>query len=355
MNNKKKNKGYQRISKHLKKNVVQNKKKKKKTKKINGIINQKGGDVYFQPDITGRFLIEKNNEDDIIIIDTQTLNYRKFDKYELSNINLFWVYILEEETIYKVENYHYDSSIKINYDKQINLEDKYKETENVSNIFLNIKKIKEDGIFFFMMFNDKLALNNLNIYIESLNKEISKKCKTLKIKFGPYKDMSGEITQYSEYDDKYILLCLYYNDNCISSIALIYGHFGWEILSRTHQNYMSRKYNKLLRAIMILLCSKMFFDSYSIDTIVSIPSNPISLWTLKKEYKITYQPETDKIKDLIDTNNKKEFMDKQLIEDILVFININDNLKKAHKVFDTLISNLSNNIPASIICPDVSI
>jgi hypothetical protein len=341
--------------KSSKKRQNKDKKKNKKTRKINRKINQKGGEIYVIDDYKDRFMVEKNKDGDIIIIDTETLNFRKFDKHKLANINFFWIYILDEQTVYKVKNYKYNNLVDINYDKQYNLNKKYQEMNDVNELFLNIDKMMEEGIFFFMMFDNKLVLNNLNKYIESLNEKISKKCKTLKIKFGPYKDMDGQITQFYEIRTKYILLCLYHNNNCISSITLTNGYYGWEISSRTHENYMSRKYNKFLRAIMILICSQISFDSHSIDKITSIPSNPISLWTLKKEYKITYKPENNnKVNNLVRTNNKNEFMKKPMIQDIGVFININDNVQRAQKIFDTLLSNLPRNVPTSIICPDDS-
>ena len=70
----------------------------------------------------------------------------------------------------------------------------------------------------------------------------------------------------------YLILCLYHNDKCISSITLKNKDKSTiEIDSRTND-----KYNTLLRAIVVMISSYIICNGEQIKKIYSIAANPIS-------------------------------------------------------------------------------
>lgn len=130
-----------------------------------------------------------------------------------------------------------------------------------------------------MKFDLNDALNNgLPTIMEDLYKK--QKCDRSKynIKLMTH-DAGAEV--YSETYD--IILCLYYNDKCISSVIGRYNSNdkSMEILSKTNKDFEKRKYNLYLRTCFIYL---MCFAEKDIDTIFSFSENPISTYTMYKYY-----------------------------------------------------------------------
>ena len=92
----------------------------------------------------------------------------------------------------------------------------------------------------------------------------------------------GLVTEFDSDDDEIesILLCLYTKNleslnQCVSSveIAIGFNNNAIEILSRTKKEYEGKKYNKLLRAVVILLAGIT-----NQKKVVSEATNPISAW-----------------------------------------------------------------------------
>lgn len=122
------------------------------------------------------------------------------------------------------------------------------------------------------------------------------------------RDTTAEV--YSEMYD--IILCLYYNDKCISSVIGRYDYDkkSMEILSKTNKEFENRKYNLYLRTAFIYL---MCFIKPDIDTIYSFSENPISTYTMYKYYHASndelnvYIQDNDLTPDTFTFNDAKQF------------------------------------------------
>lgn len=314
---------------------------------------QKGGDIIFSEN-KGRFDVIVN-DNNINIIDTNTWICETFEN------NTDIIAICGFETINSDTNI-FIFSITSHEDEDVEwIKEIINKIDN-ENIF---EKLETYNIKSYIIKNTKsINMPNVDIYIDELNIELQLKCKKLKLQFGFKNQLSGEITQYEDTDD-FPLLCLYYNEKCISSISLYYNYNNTntiEILSRTHESYYNKKYNKLLRAITILICNKIYFCNSLIKQIMSHPNSPISAWTLKNEYSITHN--LDKIKEnnnrnLFNITDKDKFFKTFIkIEEtypLIININIKENLERAQQLFDNLVSSLPEKLPKSIICPEVII
>ena len=201
-------------------------------------------------------------------------------------------------------------------------------------------------------------LSGISREIERLNIELHKKCKNLNLKLDNYYNLDGEITLYNEIYKDNLVLCLYYNENCISSIILKYKDENTiEIDSITDDAYQGNKYNTLLRAIVIMLLSHIKCNSKQITKLYSTAANPISAWLLISNFDTTYSSKQIIIDDCVTQYTKEKLKDyifsvyKQLPEgrvEIMIEVELSSsNLKKATDLFIKLTDGGTNNI----ICP----
>lgn len=97
------------------------------------------------------------------------------------------------------------------------------------------------------------------------------------------------------------IICLNYLQECISSISCKINpeeHYV-EFSSKTQSNYESRKYNLLLRSILILLCPYITYnDKQPIHKIISRAINPASIYLMAKYFYAT----NDKLYEYMDQN-----------------------------------------------------
>ena len=108
-----------------------------------------------------------------------------------------------------------------------------------------------------------------------------------------------------------LILCLYYNENCISSIILIYKDEDTiGIDSNTYNNYQGNKYNTLLRAIVVILSSYIICNSKNISKISSNAINPISAWLLISNFDVTYSCGIVTIDENIKQNIKQNMLNR---------------------------------------------
>ena len=98
------------------------------------------------------------------------------------------------------------------------------------------------------------------------------------------------------------ILCLYFNSRCISSIILskqsdCYPENEMELtdyedtmqlLSMTGTAYEGNKYNKLLRAVAIIIGNLIIVDGRPIKQYLSFAKNAISAWLLSQYYDVEY-------------------------------------------------------------------
>lgn len=149
----------------------------------------------------------------------------------------------------------------------------------------------------------------------------------------------------------YLMLCLYHRNSCISSVTLNIKDTTITIESKTHEDYESKKFNKLMRCITIIICDKLICNiGEKLKTIVSYPINKISSWLLISNFE-THIFDSEEQPINLDMSNLKIqiFGDKIKIGKIIVPLNEN-NISKAYVLFNKLISSDSNDIGETIIC-----
>jgi hypothetical protein len=132
----------------------------------------------------------------------------------------------------------------------------------------------------------KLTLANaIRNGLPTVTQDLYKKCDQSKyyLKLIRYETRDKDAVVYDQKPDYDIILCLYYNNKCISSVVGRYhaSDNSMEILSKTHTDFENKKFNLYLRTAFIYL---MCFVRPSINTIFSFSENPISTYTMYKYY-----------------------------------------------------------------------
>jgi hypothetical protein len=80
-----------------------------------------------------------------------------------------------------------------------------------------------------------------------------------------------------------LLLCIYYENECIASLVIIYNEQTHTISfdSQTKKEFEGRRYNKLLRSLIILLSKTIFSNA---ETLVSTAQNIVSAYIMIKYF-----------------------------------------------------------------------
>lgn len=180
--------------------------------------------------------------------------------------------------------------------------------------------------------------------IESLNIELIKKCPGFRINIDyilNFEDHSS-ITLYGDVAKPYkLLLCLFYGNNCVSSLTIGFYENGTEIHinSETNIQYKERKFNKLLRSVIIII-GQLLGPNF----VVSESINPISAWLMINSFNAISTNELgetvidkttsfDKIKTIIDSSVDR------MVKSVVV---LNDeNIENAQNVFDRTITQIN--------------
>ena len=198
-------------------------------------------------------------------------------------------------------------------------------------------------------------VNDIYSVLDNLDRKIKNKCPELSLKLDYRYKLTGEISSFYR-NLQGLLLCLYYKGDCISSISLTYdGEETMYIDSYTKTQMEGKKYNKLLRCIVIIICSTLFCNGKKIINITSIAANPISAWLLISNF-VTEVNNIDYQRLLNEKNtnvlSKEDIFDLyQSHRDLEIIIKIpldKININKAYQLIDNLLKNESI---SSIICP----
>jgi hypothetical protein len=130
-----------------------------------------------------------------------------------------------------------------------------------------------------------IILANTRNELKHLNDELQRKCSSVyRLELSQYRFRNMDSTVYdnnsSEYD---VLLCLYHNKKCVSSVTGRYHHLSKsiEVLSKTAPEYGGLKFNLYLRSVFMYL---MTFVRPTIKFIYSYSVNPISTYVMYKHY-----------------------------------------------------------------------
>jgi hypothetical protein len=181
--------------------------------------------------------------------------------------------------------------------------------------------------------------------IESLNLKLIKKCPGFMINIDYILNFEDHslITLYgNNVATPYkLLLCLFYGNNCVSSLTIIISKNGNEIHinSETNEQYKGRKFNKLLRSILIIIGK-----SLGVNVVISDAINPISAWLMVNSFNAVSKNELDetvidkttnfeKIKPIIDSTVDRMVTSVVLLND--------ENIENAQNVFDRTITQIN--------------
>jgi hypothetical protein len=239
-------------------------------------------------------------------------------------------------------------SINLTDEEIIKNEQKIKE---IKEIIYKLKDIKNFKYFrFFPPHCAKIInLDNAKHIIDIMNKIL--KCKNLKITIDyvfKMKDID-EINSYDSIDSTTLLLCIIDENtkSCVSSLVIKYKSFNDKneiyIDSRTKSEYEGNKFNKLLRAVIIIIASKLYSH---VKYVSSYAINPTSAYLMIKHFKaesyvvnIKEEPITFKgykeIESYLKGNNKG-------ITGIFCKVDVNeeDIIENAYNVFNKLINEI---------------
>ena len=123
---------------------------------------------------------------------------------------------------------------------------------------------------------EELECNNAK-YTEAHKKieELNRDLKNIRLHLDYLYNYKGDITIYSSKNINNLILCLYKENKCVSSIEIIVRHKYISINTRTCKECQSKKYNKLLRAVIIIIAKLLNPKNKYIE---SDAINPISAY-----------------------------------------------------------------------------
>jgi hypothetical protein len=263
-----KNKKKQKKLKKTKRNKKTNRTKKtKRTKKTRKFIRMSGGVLtkalnyirtrFFKEPNTEPIKINTINGESIYHITIEGLTYYFFGQ------NNKYVLVIIDDTnfnIYKLEN-----DIE-----ELPDETKMQITRLINNQCIDCpegkKLLNENDILYFNHFLDfkglgltaDLNLNDAQEKLRELNDSLqTKKCSNLSLRLDyVYNHNNNSTLELFTFGDIYsLVLCLYIDNHCISSITITIKNNGEELSidTKTHENYINRKYNILLCSILIII------------------------------------------------------------------------------------------------------
>jgi hypothetical protein len=139
-----------------------------------------------------------------------------------------------------------------------------------------------------------------------------------------------------------LLLCLFNGNNCVSSLELDIEPTSIYISSKTNKLYEKRKYNKLLRAIIIIIARSI---DPAIQHILSAAINPVSAYLMLHSFNAVYiNRATTETKLNRDSTYEEIKAEMELLDDnaLITSVELNDeNNAIAHRVFEDIIENIN--------------
>ena len=227
--------------------------------------------------------------------------------------------------------------------------------------------------------------------LQELNTILQTRCPSLELKFDYLLNLPGEIVS-SYYFKNYLTLCLYHQGSCVASIMCYLKVYppeppggippipnAFEIISETNLSMRDRKFNKLLRAVLIIISNwirvsneptieqilddKNDYEDYvRIEHIISQAINPISAWLLINYYNaeiveqgfLQYMKDEERRQGIPITKPTKKLIQDYMgtTRDINTIIELNpDNIDKAFAEFTNSLS--GSDITKLINCENV--
>jgi len=153
--------------------------------------------------------------------------------------------------------------------------------------------------------------------VEQRLNEFNKINKSIKIKLDTYENMKNELNDKSlYYHSNYyktkttiLILSLFCNSICASTITCDVFETHISISSKTNDAYIGRKYNLLLRSMLIIICNLIKINNKKSNTLKSYAINPISEQSLQKYFNVTKSKEEYIYEVICGKQNKKKAND----------------------------------------------
>jgi hypothetical protein len=195
-------------------------------------------------------------------------------------------------------------------------------------------------------------LTKVNEQLCIINQKLHEKCSNLHISCNNYYNMTGTISIFNIADG--LVLCLYKDDECISSISIEYMYKDTvEMSSKTSMAHTGKKYNKFLRTVLFTICPYITCNEVCINKIVSDAINPITAWSLIGYYDTTYISDPSDVYSEFKKENSdldvKQLIFKAYANGVTFEITIEltaDNIAKSN----ALLNKLLLDAPNSLIC-----
>lgn len=224
-----------------------------------------------------------------------------------------------------------------------------------------------------------INIENANLKLNELNGKLQMKCPNLELRLNYLIQQPGIVSTF--YRENLLTLCLYNQGNCISSIMCKLENYpyydvdeddpnynkpipnSFNIASETNPSMQNRKFNKLLRAVLIIIGNLVTVNGIHIANILSEAINPISAWLLIQYYNCEILSEdfnkflkskgnNEDIKIEITQELLEEYMGAKNKKHIDIMVELNEeNIKKANDEFNATIK--GDNIKKLINCSDI--
>lgn len=133
-----------------------------------------------------------------------------------------------------------------------------------------------------------LNLSNAQTQIRELNELIPRQCGFQLSLDYIYESKSSNMSIFSSVRPTELVLCLTLGDQCISSILLEVNSKYIIISSKTKEGYEGKKYNTLLRCVVMIIAQSL---SPTITSVLSVAINPISAYLLVQKFNGIIQDE----------------------------------------------------------------
>lgn len=183
---------------------------------------------------------------------------------------------------------------------------------------------------------NKINLDSTRNLLYTLNNELNCKYYRLSLDYVFEMENNTEINS-AGYNSTTLLLCMFKQNICISSIIINYNEDNKEIIiySKTKKEHEGNKINKLLRSIIVLISKELFPD---VKSILSSSINPISSYLMINYLNAKAYDENDNELDISSFNSIKKYIDEN--NGIYTKIIVNEeNINNAKTVFSNIIKN----------------
>lgn len=183
-------------------------------------------------------------------------------------------------------------------------------------------------------------------YVNILNEELNTTCPNFRINLDYIFDLPEHsiINTYNDLlsgGESALLLCLFHNNHCVSSLTIKLINNKISIDSKTNPIYERRKFNKLLRAVLIIIAKLI---DKNILYVLSDALNPISAYLMINSFNATATNENNQTI----TASKFEDIKAEFETSKFLFLEVeltDENIEKARQVFNETVANINCSEP----------